>query len=70
MRAVLGILGLVVVLAIVALVARSQLKSMAAPTGVEAPARESPRQVEERVRSELSKAMEAAASATRERADP
>jgi hypothetical protein len=71
MRSVLGVLGLVVVLAIVGLVARRQLSAVApVPAAAGGPARESPRQVEERARAELVKAMEAAASATRERADP
>lgn len=71
MRAVLGVLGLVVALAIVGLVARRQLSAVAtAPAAAGGPARESPRQAEERARAELSRAVEAAASATRERADP
>lgn len=71
MRAVLGILGLVVVLAIVGLVARRQLDAVAtAPASAGVAARETPRQVEERARAELSRALEAAASATRERTDP
>lgn len=71
MRAVLGMVGLVVVLAIVGLAAWRQLSAVsAAPAAAGAPAREGPRQVEERARAELSRALEAAASATRERADP
>ncbi len=70
MRSIFGVLGLVVALAIVGVLVKRQRAAgttVAAQDGVPAA---SPRQAQERVRAEMSRALEAAASATRERADP
>lgn len=70
MRSIVGVAGLVVALAIVGVLVKRQLAAGPAVAAQGGASAASPRQAQERVRAEMSRALEAAASATRERADP
>lgn len=70
MRSIVGVAGLVMALAIVGVLVKRQLASGTTVAAQDGASAASPRQAQERVRAEMSRALEAAASATRERADP
>jgi hypothetical protein len=75
MRAVVGIVGLLIVLAIVGLVAKKQLQatgqavSAAAPAASAGTVAEQSRQLQQQVKSDVAKALEQGAAARRDEAD-
>jgi hypothetical protein len=73
MRALLGVLGLLIVVALIGLIARQQLHAVASvDTGASAPValpQGSPRQIEQRVQQDVERSLQQGAAATASAAD-